>query len=396
MMHAHAMTANWHYPTEVFFEIDGFRHLPQRIQSLSAKRVLWVVDTFLESEPVVQDMLKALQQASIAVSVFSAFSSNPNSDQVEAGRQAYLAHQADAVIAMGGGSALDIGKTIALVAEQSRSVWDFVDEDDNYLRADASRIRPIIAIPTTAGTGSEVGRAALITNPLTHEKKIIFHPKMLPSAVLCDPSLTVTLPPGLTAATGMDALAHNLEALCSPSYHPMADGIAMEGLRLICDYLPRAFENGHDLEARSGMMTASLMGATAFQSGLGAVHALSHPVGGLYDAHHGLLNAIFMPYVLYFNRPQVEQKMVRLARYLDLSAPTFEAVLAWVQALNQRLELPTTLTEIGIDHHQAAVIAERAMADPSASSNPRELTAFDCKQLFLAAVSGEWQHLQSA
>jgi len=392
-MLAKTLTSNWHFPTEVLFEVGGVSRLPQYLLDCALRRPLFVLDPFLLSQPVVQSLLTTLQSKQVEVALFSEFSSNPNSDQVEQGRAVYTEHQADAVVAMGGGSAIDVAKVIALVAEQRHPVWDFVDEGDNYLRADASKIRPIIAIPTTAGTGSEVGRAALMTQSQTHEKKIIFHPKMLPSRVICDPELTKTVPPALTAATGMDALAHNLEALCAPSYHPMADGIAMEGLRLIHDYLPRAFEHGDDIEARSHLLTASLMGATAFQSGLGAVHALSHPVGGLFDAHHGLLNAIFMPYVLYFNRPQVEQKMVRLARYLDLSAPSFDAVLNWIKDLNRQLALPSTLFEIGIDQQQTDLIAERAMLDPSVASNPRVLTKMDCANLFQAAVHGEWHYL---
>ncbi len=387
--------AKWHYPTHVYFAVDALAQLSQHLGALGGQRPLLVVDAFLVGTPLIQKMLVALAAADITVSVFSDFTSNPTTEQVAQGVAAYKAHAADVVIGLGGGSALDLAKMIALMCGQTGNVLDFIDEGDNYLGANADVIAPIIAIPTTAGTGSEVGRAAVVTDADTHAKKLIFHPKMLPEIVICDPLLSQTLPPVLTAATGMDALAHNLEALCAPGFHPQADGIALEGLRLIHTYLLPAVTNGDDLSARSYMMAAALMGAAAFQKGLGAVHALSHPIGGLYDLHHGTLNAIFMPYVLVFNRPYIEDKMIRLARYLDLATYDFNAVLDWVIALNQALELPATLQEVGVDLSQADAIVAGALADPSGLTNPRPVSAAAYHALLTAAVNGDMTVLAS-
>ena len=293
----------------------------------------------------------------------------------------------DGVIAFGGGSALDAGKVIAFMAGQTRPMWDFEDVGDWWTRADPAGIAPVVAVPTTAGTGSEVGRAGVITNAATHTKKVIFHPRMMPVVVICDPGLTVGLPAGVTAGTGMDALAHCLEAYCAPGFHPMADGIAVEGIRLVKDYLPRAVANGSDIEARAQMMAAAAMGATAFQKGLGAIHALSHPVGALYGTHHGMTNAVFMPYVLAFNRAAVAERLGRLAGYLGL-APTFDAFAQWVLDLRASVGVPHTLAGLKVDGARAELIADMAIVDPTAGGNPVELTRDAALKIFDAALIG--------
>ena len=293
------------------------------------------------------------------------------------------------VVGIGGGSALDVGKLIAFMAGQKRPVWDFEDIGDWWTRADADAIAPVVAIPTTAGTGSEVGRASVITHTESHEKKIIFHPKMMPRVVISDPELTVGLPPHVTVATGMDAFVHCFEAYCAPGFHPLADGIALEGMRLVKDYLPRAAENGADIEARAMMLAAASMGATAFQKGLGAVHALAHPVGATYDTHHGMTNAVILPYVIVFNKEAISGRVGAIARALDLGDQSHGGFLAWVVDFRRRLKVPATLRELGVGEDKAEAIGAAAAADPSAGSNPRPVTAADCERIFRAAVKGD-------
>jgi alcohol dehydrogenase class IV len=312
---------------------------------------------------------------------------NPVGNNVDEGTALYRSGGHDGVIAVGGGSGLDVGKAIAFMAGQSRPLWDFEDVGDWWTRADPAGIAPVIAVPTTAGTGSEVGRASVIVKQETYEKKIIFHPKMLPVVVIADPELTVGLPAHITAATGMDAFVHCFEAYCAPGYHPMADGIALEGMRLVKDYLPRAYANGSDIEARSRMLAAASMGATAFQKGLGAVHSISHPVGAFYNTHHGLTNAIVLPYVMMFNRSAIEDKMIPLARYLGLNGNGFDAVYTWVLDFRARLGIPGSLGDIGVPIDQAETIGEHAQRDPSTSGNPRVTRAEDMTAIFKAAVA---------
>ena len=313
---------------------------------------------------------------------------NPVGQNVADGVEAYRVGGHDGIVAFGGGSALDAGKAVALMAGQVRPIWDFEDVGDNWTRADADAIAPIVAVPTTAGTGSEVGRASVITNEDTHEKKIIFHPRMLPGQVIADPGLTTGLPPHLTAATGMDALAHNLEAYCAPTYHPMAEGIAVEGMRLVKDWLPTAVRDGANLEARAHMLAAASMGSTSFQKGLGAIHSLSHPLGALYDTHHGLTNAVVMPYVLAFNRPAIEDKLVRLARWLGLADASFDGFLAWILELRREVGIAHTLAEIGVDGARAGEVARMAAADPTAATNPVPLEAGPLERLFTDCLEG--------
>jgi len=384
-----AMThANWNYPTTIWFGAGRIAELAAACRAAGISRPLLVTDPGLAGLPMVTDALAANAAAGLPTGLFSNLRPNPVARNVIDGVAAYRDGGHDGVIAFGGGSGLDTGKTIAFMAGQTRSIWDFEDIGDYWTRADADAIAPIVAVPTTAGTGSEVGRASVIVNEDEHRKVIVFHPKMLPALVIADPQLTVGLPPHITAATGMDALAHNLEALCAPGYHPMADGIAVEGLRLINEALERAVADGTDLEARSRMLAAATMGATAFQKGLGAIHALSHPVGALYDTHHGLTNAVFMPYVLAFNRPAIADRMTRLAAYLGLPDPSFETVMQWVLDLRTVIGIPHTLRELGVDDRRVDELAAMAAVDPPAASNPVPVDAAALKSILLDALDG--------
>jgi alcohol dehydrogenase class IV len=352
------------------------------------RRPLLVTDPGVAALPMVGDAVAACRGAGLAVEVFSDVKPNPVGKNVDEGVWVFRDGGHDGVIAFGGGSGLDVGKGIAFMAGQTRPIWDFEDVGDNWTRADAGAIAPIVAVPTTAGTGSEVGRAGVFLNEDTGTKIIVFHPKMLPSVVVSDPELTVGLPPHITAATGMDALAHCLEAYCATGFHPMAEGIAVEGMRLIKDWLPAAVADGSNLAARAHMMAAASMGAVAFQKGLGAIHSLSHPVGALYDTHHGLTNAVFMPYVLVFNRPAIEDKLIRLAAWLELPNPSFRSFLDWVVALRSEIGIPHTLAELGVGRDRIERIAEMAAIDPTAGSNPVPLTPANLKGVLLASFDG--------
>ncbi len=382
------LTGNWHYPTSIIAGAGSIRQLPDCCSQLGMRSPLLVTDPGLAALPMLQAVLADCRAHSLEAGLFSAIQGNPTGRNVSDGMAAFKAGGHDGVIAFGGGSAMDAAKAIALMVGQHRPLWDFEDIGDNFARVDESGMAPVVAVPTTAGTGSEVGRASLITDEEQQVKRIIFHPKMLPARVILDPELTRGLPPGITAATGMDALSHNLEAFCSPAYHPMAEGIALEGIRLIRVHLPRAVADGNDLDARMQMLVASSMGATAFQKGLGAMHALAHPLGALYDAHHGLLNAILMPYVLRANRPAISERIARLAHYIGLEESSFDGFLAWVLALREQLGIPHTLAEIGIDTRQRERVGEMAIVDPTASSNPVSFSAREYADLFNRAVTG--------
>ncbi len=382
-----SLRGNWNYPTSVRFGAGRISELADAMRVSGMAKPLFVTDPTLAKMPMVREALAALHAAGVPAQLFSEIRPNPVEANIAAGIAAFRAGGHDGVIAFGGGSALDAGKLIAFMHGQTRPVWDFEDVADWWTRADARLIAPIVAVPTTAGTGSEVGRAAVVTDEATHTKKIIFHPQMMPKVALCDPVLTVGMPPRITAGTGMDALAHCLEAYCGPGYHPLADGIAVEGMRLVKDNLTRAVRHGGDLDARANMMAAAAMGATAFQKALGAIHALSHPVGALYDTHHGLTNAVFMPYVLAFNRPAIEERIARLAAYLGLSA-SFAAFLDWVLALRTETDVPHTLAGLGVDDARADVIARMAPDDPTAGGNPVPLDAVAARGIFDAALMG--------
>lgn len=382
-----ATKANWNYPTAVKFGAGRIAELPDALKATGINKPLLVTDAGLVNLPVTQSTIKLLKGAGYDVGVFADVKPNPVSANVGAGVEMLRSGGYDGVIAFGGGSGLDVGKAIAFMAGQSRPMWDFEDIGDWWTRADRSGILPIIAVPTTAGTGSEVGRASVITDETTHTKKVIFHPLMMPKIVIADPELTVGMPQFITVGTGFDALAHCLEAYCAPGYHPLADGIAVEGIRLVLENLPRVVGDPNDIEARGHMMSAAAMGATAFQKGLGAIHALSHPVGALYDTHHGMTNAVFMPYVLVVNRDIIEAKIARLAAYCGLS-PSFEAFLNAVTALRTKLKVPHTLRDFNVDDSKRELIGDMAIVDPTAGGNPIELTKARALEIFDRAFEG--------
>lgn len=350
---------------------------------------LLITDPGLAALPMVAKVVNDVRNAGLKCNLFSGIKTNPTGENVQAGVDYYKQNGHDGVIGFGGGSALDAAKAVALMVGQNRPIWDFEDVGDNWTRVNVESMAPVVAVPTTAGTGSEVGRASVITDQVQHIKKIIFHPNMLPEQVILDPELTVGLPKGVTAATGMDALSHNLEALCSPFYHPMAEGIAIEGIRLVQEYLPRAVADGTDIEARTQMLVCSSMGATAFQKGLGAMHALAHPLGALYDAHHGMLNAILMPYVLKANRSEIEPRMDRLTRYMGFAETGFDGLLNWVLALREELSIPHSLAAINIDDSQQNTVSRMALEDHSAGGNPIGFSEEQYRNIFTAAVYGK-------
>lgn len=388
MSDMNAYRANWNYPTAIKAGAGRIKELPDHCKSLGMTNPLLITDPGLANLPVVTDAVASCQAAGLSCAVFSQIKGNPTGQNVMDGVAAFKAGKHDGVIAFGGGSGLDAAKAVALMVGQTGDLWDYEDVGDNYLRVNVEAMAPVVAVPTTAGTGSEVGRVSVITDEVAHIKRLIFHARMVPAVVILDPEVTVGLPAKLTAATGMDALSHNLEAYCSPFYHPMATGVALEGIRLVKDYLPKAVKNGADLEARMQMLVASTMGATAFQRGLGAMHALAHPLGALYDAHHGMLNAILMPYVLKANQSVIEERITALARYLNLPNPSFEAFLNWVLALREEVGIPHALSSIGITDEEAVKVGEMAVADPSHGTNPINFTAEQYSDIFRRAVVG--------
>jgi alcohol dehydrogenase class IV len=379
--------ANWNYPTAVRFGAGRISELPEALAAVGIRKPLLVTDAGLAGLPVTQNVLADLRGQGIDVGLFSEVKPNPVAANVEAGIKVLRAGGHDGVIAFGGGSGLDTGKVIAFMAGQTRPMWDFEDIGDWWTRADPAGILPIVAVPTTAGTGSEVGRAGVITDAATHTKKVIFHPLMMPKIVIADPELTIGMPTFITVGTGMDALAHCLEAYCAPGYHPMADGIAVEGIRLVFENLPRVVSNPNDIVARGHMMSAAAMGATAFQKGLGGIHALSHPIGALYDTHHGMTNAVFMPYVLISNKSAIEGRIARLAAYLGLT-PSFDAFLHAIVGLRLRLDVPHTLRDFGVGEEKREQIADMAIVDPTAGGNPLELTRERALEIFDRALEG--------
>jgi alcohol dehydrogenase class IV len=388
-----SLSATWNYPTAITFGPGSSKTLAAACRAANITRPLLVTDSGLANSTMVRDALARTRADALPTSLFSGVTSNPTATNISRGIDQMRADGHDGVIALGGGSALDAGKAISFLAFQTRPIWDFEDVGDNWRRADRAAIRPTIAIPTTAGTGSEVGRVCVITDEDSHTKRLIFHPQIMPVAAIVDPELTVNLPAGLTAATGMDALAHCLEAYCAPSFHPMADGIAVEGLRRIKTWLPIATRDGQHIEARAQMMAAATMGAVAFQKGLGAVHALAHPLGALYGAHHGLLNAILMPYVIDFNRAAIGDKMRALAISLELASHDVDAVIAWIVTLRHQLAIPNDLHAIGIDDGNVDTIVAAALRDPTAPTNPVKLETQPTRVLLLGALhgNGKWR-----
>jgi alcohol dehydrogenase class IV len=385
---AMALKGNWNYPTAVRFGAGRIRELPQACAALGVRRPLLVTDPGLAELSMVANAVNLCREAGLHCAVFSDVRPNPVEKNVADGVRAYHEGSHDGVIALGGGSGLDAAKAIALMAGQTRPIWDFEDREDWWTRVNVAGMAPVVAVPTTAGTGSEVGRASVITDLRDHMKKIIFHPKMMPGIVISDPELTVSLPAKVTAATGMDALSHCLEAYCAPFFHPMADGIAAEGMRLIHDYLPRAVADGKDLEARSHMLIASSMGATAFQKGLGAMHSLSHPCGANLDTHHGLTNAVVMPFVLAWNRRAIEPKMGRLAAWLGLKRQSYDGFFDWILELRATIGIPPSLAGLGVREEHAKEFAPQALADPSTGGNPLPMTVGDFEKLYLNCIRG--------
>lgn len=380
-----ALVGNWSYPTTIKFGPGRISELPEACAAAGMKKPLLVTDKGLADLPITTATLDIMEAAGLGRGLFSEVDPNPNEKNLEAGVAAYNAGGHDGVIAFGGGSGLDLGKMVAFMAGQTRPVWDFEDIGDWWTRADADVIAPIIAVPTTAGTGSEVGRASVITNSQTHAKKIIFHPKVLPAVVICDPELTVGMPKFITAGTGLDAFAHCVEAYSSPHYHPMSQGIALEGMRLVKDYLPRAYADGTDIEARAQMMSAAAMGATAFQKGLGAIHAMSHPIGAVFNTHHGTTNAVCMPTVLEFNAPVIAGRFQQASAYLGIGGG-FDGFRAFVQELNDSLGIPRKLSDMKVAEAAIPELVKGAIIDPSCGGNPIELTADNLTELFKAAL----------
>ena len=383
-----ALSGNWNYPTTVRFGAGRIRELPECCRSLGMERPLLVTDPGLAKLPLVADALAVNTDTDLETGLFADIKPNPVGKNISDGLRVFHEGGHDGVIAFGGGSAMDAGKTIAFMAGQKRPLWDFEDLGDNWKRAETDAIAPVVAVPTTSGTGSEVGRATAVIDEEAETKKILFHPRMLPEQVICDPQLVTGLPPAITAATGMDALAHCLEAFCVDVYHPMADGIALEGIRLVRDWLPAAYQDGNHIEARAHMMAAAAMGATAFQKGLGAIHSLSHPVGAVFDTHHGLTNAVFMPYVLAFNQKAIGDKMERLARFIGLKKPSFQAVLEWTLDLRQKFEIPHTAAELGVAEGRVSDIAAMAALDPTAPTNPVPAGETEMRRILDAAMEG--------
>ncbi|MDC1264523.1 iron-containing alcohol dehydrogenase [Amylibacter sp.] len=376
------LNANWSYPTAIRFGAGRISEIADACFVAGIKKPLLVTDRGLAGMEITQKTLNLLDDAGLGRAIFADVDPNPNEKNAAAGVAAYKAGNHDGVIAFGGGSGLDLGKVVAFLAGQSRPIWDFEDIDDWWTRANSDVIAPIVAIPTTAGTGSEVGRASVITNSITQQKKIIFHPKFLPTVVICDPELTVGMPKFITAGTGLDAFAHCVEAYCSPHYHPMSQGMALEGMRLVKEYLPRAYSDATDLEARSHMMSAAAMGATAFQKGLGAIHALSHPIGAIYHTHHGTTNAVCMPAVLKFNKPAIKDTLAEAANYLGISGG-FDGFCKFVDELNDSLAIPKSLAGLGIENPDIDRIVSGALIDPSTGGNPIKMTEENTRKLII-------------
>ena len=380
---------NWNYPTTMWVGENRIKDIAIACKSLGVTKPLLVTDKGLADSDIVKNALSILKNQNINTELYSNVVGNPTGKNVNEGVENFKKNNCDGVIAFGGGSGLDVGKAVAFMSGQTLPIWDFEDLGDNWMKANSDKIAPIIAVPTTAGTGSETGRASVILNEETGVKNIIFHPKFLPSIVILDPVLTIGLPPKLTAATGMDALAHNLEAYCAPGYHPMADGIALEGMKLINKWLLKAVDNGSNLEARMNMITAASMGSTAFQKGLGAIHSLSHPVNALNNVHHGLSNAIFMPYVLTFNKDVIEDKIIKISNYLEFKDKSFNGFITWILELRKKLNIPHKLSDV-IEEKDFELdrLSKMALNDPSTSGNPKKLTEADMKLMYQHSMSG--------
>ena len=378
----------WNYPTRIHFGAGTMELVPNLCREIGIEKPLLVTDSGLADMDFIRQLLSYCCVSGMSVGMFSDVTGNPTGRQVDEGVQAFLGNDCDGVIGIGGGSALDVAKTIAVIARQEQELWESGGEDADWSWIPDEHVVPLIALPTTAGTGSEVGRSSVIIEETSQSKKVIFHPKMLPLVVVSDPELTVGLPPHITAATGIDAFVHCFEAYCAPGFHPMAEGIALEGMRLVSEALPVAYRDGSNIEARGKMLVAASMGATAFQKDLGGVHALAHPLGAMYDIHHGLANAILLPYVMVANRDVIAERMALPGRLLNLHCPDFDGMLSWILSFRQELGIPDTLAEAGIPDHDAAEVGRRAAIDPCASGNPVLFSAGQYQQVFLNALKG--------
>lgn len=383
------LSGNWNYPTSIRFGVGRINELADTCHELGMSNPLLVTDPGIAALPMVSEAVNICKAAGLGCGVFSEIQANPIGENVNDGVTAYKEGKHDGVIAFGGGSALDVAKAVALMVGQDRPLWDFEDKEDWYTRVNIDGMAPVVAVPTTSGTGSEVGRSSVITDESNHTKKIIFHANMLPQKVICDPALTLGLPANITAWVGMDALSHNMEAFFSPFYHPMGEGIALKGMQLVKDFLPTAVSDGEDLTARSQMMIASTMGATAFQKGLGGMHSLSHPCGAVLNTQHGLTNAVVMPYVLEYNRSAIKDRATDLARYLDLPNPSFTSLLDWVLELREQVKIPNTLADIGVTEDHIEELAPMAAVDPTVGGNPIPLDTNDMTKLYQSAISGK-------
>ncbi len=380
---------DWSFPTVIRFGPGRIAELPEVLALLRIERPLLVTDEGLAPLPMVADIVGQLERAGIDARLYGEVQGNPTASNVQGGLELLRGEDRDGVIALGGGSALDAGKTIAMMARQQRPLWEYVDGDDAWMHVDPKAIAPVVAIPTTAGTGSEVGRAAVILDEEAHQKKIVWHPGMLPKMVISDPQLTIGLPPNITAWTGIDAMVHAIEAVCSPAYHPMAEGIGIEAIRRVARWLPAAVADGTDIEARGNMLVAASMGATAFQKGLGSVHSISHVVGAFYNTHHGLTNAVVLPFGLTQNLSACADKLAHLAAVLNLEERSAGGFIDYIYALREQLGIPGSLSDIGVDDARAEEIGRLAFDDPSTPSNARPVDAQDLERLFLAAQSGD-------
>ena len=382
------LKGNWNYPTSVRFGPGRIQELPAALTELGIEKPLIVTDPVISKLPITGTVLDVLKKAKVRARVFADVKPNPIGKNVMDGVKTFKKGKHDGVIAFGGGSAMDAAKAVAMMIGQKRPLWDYEDVGDWWARVKPSGMMPVVAVPTTSGTGSEVGRSSVIVDESNHTKKIIFHPNMLPGKVICDPELTIDMPPKLTGAVGIDALSHNLEAYCVNGFHPQADGIGVEGMRLVGLGLVKAVKDGKDIAARSYMMAASAMGATAFQKGLGAMHSVAHAVGGMFDTHHGMTIAVMMPYVLHLNRAEVAERLTRLSHYLGLQNPSFEGFVEWVMMLRREVGIPNTLAELGVKQDAVEALAEKAAADPTAGSNPVPLNKDNLRGLIQRALSG--------
>ena len=377
----------YNFPTTIRFGAEASNELPDYLQKNNLLKPLIVTDPVVVQLDFFKKIIASLQKKNISAEIFHDIHKNPVKSDVYKGTDVYDATDRDSIVGIGGGVALDVARAICLRINHREDLFKYDDliGGDVFVTNDVPHF---VTIPTTAGTGSEVGRSAIIADDITHQKKILFSPKLLAKIVFADPLLTMDLPPFVTAATGMDALTHNMEAYLAKMHHPMCEGIALEGIYLISQSLERAV-NKPDLESRSNMLIASLMGAVAFQKGLGVVHSLAHPLSALLDTHHGLANAVNIPYGMEFNIAGCEEKFKRIALTLGLKKQTGEAVVDYLFDLNSKINIPHKLSEIGVKPEHIETLADLAIADFAYPNNPKPVSREDFRELYLKALRGE-------